>query len=96
MDGLLRTRRQRLRSFWEKTALVAAPSLLLVLVALALGLWVDAIVFASAAGLAGLAWGSSARTRKGAALLGLVVLAGCALFLYVTSWLIAHPIQKGD
>ena len=96
MDGLLLTRRQRLRSFWEKTALVAAPSLVLALVALALGLWVDAIVIASAAGLAGLGWGSSARTRRGAALLGLTVLAACALFLYITSWVISHPIQKGD
>ena len=96
VDGLLLTRRERLRSYGEKTALVAAPSLALALVALALGLWVDAIVVAAVAGLAALGWGSAARTRKSAAILGLVVLGGCALFFYVTSWLITHPIQKGD
>jgi hypothetical protein len=96
VDGLLLTRRQRLRSYWEKAGIAAAPSLVLALVALGLGLWVDAIVIAAIAIMAALGWGSSARTRKGALILGLVVLGGCALFLFVMAWLISHPIQKGD
>jgi hypothetical protein len=96
VDGLLLTRRQRLRSFGEKTALVFAPSLVLAVVALALRLWVDAVAIAGIAGLAALGWGSAARTRKGAAILGLVVLAGNVLFLVVAAWLISHPIQRGD
>jgi len=50
VDGLLLTRRQRLRGFGEKTGLVAGPSLVFALVVLALGLWVDAI-FAAAVGV---------------------------------------------
>jgi hypothetical protein len=96
VDGLLLTRRQRLRSYGEKTALVVGPSLVLALVVLALGLWVDALVVVAIAGLAALALGSAVRTRVGAAILGFAVLAGNVAFLVVAAWLISHPIQKGD
>jgi hypothetical protein len=96
VDGLLLTRRQRLRSFGEKAALTFCPSLVLALVALGLGLWVDAVVIAAIAGMAAVGWGSSARTRRGAAILGLAVLAGNVLILFAISWIASHPIQKGD
>jgi hypothetical protein len=96
VDGLLLTRRQRLRSFGEKAALTFCPSLALAVVALGFGLWVDAVVIAGIAGMVAFGWGSSARTRRSAAILGLVILVGNVLFLFVISWLATHPIQKGD
>ena len=96
MDGLLLTRRQRLRSYGEKTALVVGPSLVLALVVLAMGQWADAIFVVAVAGLTSLALGSTLRTRLGAAIFGLVLVGGIATFLLAASWLISHPIQRGD
>ena len=96
MDGLLLTRRERLRRYGERTALVVGPSLVLALVALALGLWVDAIVVVAIAGITALALGSAVRTRGGAAVIGLVLVAGIFLILFVISWIASHPIQRGD
>jgi hypothetical protein len=96
MDGLLLTRRQRLRSFSEKTSLVVGPSGVLALVELALGLWVDSIFVAAVAGMTALAAGSSIRTRRGAAVCGLLLVAAILVFLLIASWLISHPIQRGD
>ena len=96
MDGLLLTRRERLRKYTERTALVVGPSLVLALVALALGLWVDALVVVAIAGITALALGSAVRTRAGAAVLGLVLVAGIFLILLAISWIASHPIQRGD
>lgn len=96
MDGLLLTRRERLRNFGEKTALVAGPSSVLALVALGLGYWVDAVFVLAIAGLAALAVGSMLRSRIGAAVFGLLLAGGILVFLLASSWLISHPIQKGD
>jgi hypothetical protein len=96
VDGLLLTRRQRLRSYGEKMGLVVAPSLVLALVVLALGLWIDAVFVAAAAGITALSLGSSAGTRRGAAVFGLLLVAAIIVFLYIASWLISHPIQRGD
>jgi hypothetical protein len=90
------TRRERLRSYSEKTALVVGPSLVLALVALALGLWVDALVVVVLAGLAALALGSAFRTRTGAAVMGVVLVGGIFLILLAIAWLGSHPIQRGD
>ncbi|HEX5175136.1 MAG TPA: hypothetical protein VFV91_13440 [Gaiellaceae bacterium] len=96
MDGLLLTRRERLRGYTEKTGLVVGPSVVLALVELALGLWVVAVFVAAVAGMVALAAGSSLRTRKGSAVFGVCLLAAILLFLLVASWFISHPIQKGD
>ena len=96
MDGLLLTRRERLRSYGEKTGLILGPSAVLALVELGLGLWVDAIFVTAVAGMVALAAGSSLRTRKGAAAFGLCLAAAILVFLLMASWLISHPIQKGD
>ena len=96
MDGLLLTRRQRLRSYSEKSSLIVGPSGVLALVELALGLWVDAIFVAAIGGMVGLAAGSSLRTRKGAAVFGLCLAGALLLFLLIAAWFISHPIQKGD
>jgi hypothetical protein len=96
VDGLLLTRRERLRSYGEKTGLVVGPSLVLALVALALGLWVDAVVVVAIAAITALALGSAVRTRRGAAVLGVLLVAGIFLLLVAISWVASHPIQRGD
>lgn len=96
MDGLLLTRRERLRIYIERTALLVGPSLVLALVALAIGQWVVAVVVVAIAGITALALGSAVRTRVGAAVLGILLVAGLVLVLLAISWLGSHPIQKGD
>jgi hypothetical protein len=96
VDGLLLTRRQRLRSFGEKTGLIVGPSGVLALVGLPLGLWVDSIFAVAVAGMVALSAGSSLRTRKGAAVLGVCLAAAVIAFMIVTAWFISHPIQSGD
>jgi len=96
VDGLLLTRRERFRNYSEKTALVVGPSLVLALVALAMGLWVDAVVIVAIAGTTALALGSAVRTRVGAAVLGVLLVAGIFLILLAVAWFGSHPIQRGD
>ena len=94
MDGLLLTRRERLRMYGERTALIVGPSLVLALVALGIGQWVVAVVVVAVAGITALALGSAVRTRVGAAVLGVLLVAGMILILLAVSWLGSHPIQR--
>jgi hypothetical protein len=96
VDGLLLTRRERLRRFGVKSGFVIGPSLVVALVELAQGLWAVAIFVVAIAGLTALAVGSMLRSRVGAALFGLLLAGGIVLFLLAAGWLIAHPIQRGD
>jgi hypothetical protein len=96
VDGLLLTRRQRLRRFGVTTGLVVGPSFVLALVPLSQGLWVVAVFVAAIAGLTALAAGSMVRSRVGALVFGLLLASGILLFLLAAGWLIAHPIQRGD
>ena len=96
MDGLLLTRRQRLRGFGERMGLIVGPSLVLALVELAMGLWAVALFVVAIAGLTALALGSALRSRVGAAVFGLLLAGGILVFLLASGWLIEHPIQRGD
>jgi hypothetical protein len=96
VDGLLLTRRERFRSYSEKTALVAGPSLVLALVVLTLGQWVVAAVVVAIAGMTAIALGSALRTRLGAAVMGLVLVGAIVAFLLAVGWFASHPIQRGD
>lgn len=96
MDGLLLTRRERLRSFSQRTGLIVGPSFVLALVELAMGFWAVAILVVAIAGLTALALGSALRSRLSAAVFGLLLVGGIVLFLLATGWLIEHPIQHGD
>jgi hypothetical protein len=96
VDGLLLTRRERLRGFGERTGLVVGPSLIVAVVELAAGLWVVAVLIVAIAGLTALALGSTLRSRLGAAVFGLLLAGGILLFLLASGWLISHPIQHGD
>jgi hypothetical protein len=92
VDGLLLTRRERFRSVWEKIGLVAAPSLVLAVVVLALGMWVDAVFVTAVAGLTSVSLGPLARTRLGAVIGGCLLLGGLVVFLLFTAWMVSHPI----
>jgi hypothetical protein len=96
VDGLLLTRGQRLRSYGEKAGLVVGPAIVLALVELALGLWVDAVFVVAIAAMTALGAGSSIRSRRGAAVFGLLLAAGILCFLLILAWFISHPIQRGD
>ncbi len=96
MDGLLLTRRERLRGFGERTGLILGPSLVLALVELAWGFWAVALLVVAIAGLTALAVGSTIRSRRAAAVCGLLLIGGILLFLLASGWLISHPIQRGD
>jgi hypothetical protein len=96
VDGLLLTRRERLRIYGERAALAVGPSLVLALVALAIGQWVVAVVVVAIAGMTALALGSAVRSRVAAAVLGVLLVAGLVLVLLAISWLGSHPIQRGD
>jgi O-antigen ligase len=89
-DGLLLTRRERVRLYWQKFGLGYGPSALLGVVALALGGggvgWVILIFGA----LLGLFVASSARKVRGAAIGGVVCAVVLFLFQLVIAWFVTH------
>ena len=93
---MLLTRRERLRSYGERTALLVGPSLVLALVALAIGSWVDAVLVVAIAGMAALALGSAVRTRLPPWSWGSCSWAGSCCSYLAIAWLGSHPIQRGD
>jgi hypothetical protein len=96
VDGLLLTKRERLRLYGEKMGLVVGPSAAFALVLLALGVWVDAVFVAAVAGMTALSVGSAVRTRTGAAIFGFVVAGGIFLFVFFFSLVATHPILSGS
>jgi hypothetical protein len=68
------------------------PSLVLALVVLTLGMWVDDVFVSAIAGLTVLALGPMARTRLSAAICGCLLLGGIFVFLLFTAWMVSHPI----
>jgi hypothetical protein len=89
-DGLLLTRRERVRLFWEKFAVGYGPSFLLGIVALALGAGAVAWVILSFGLLLGFFVASSARKVRGAVIGGVVC--GVILFLLqlFIAWFVTH------
>ncbi len=96
MDGLLLTRRERLRGFGQRTGLIVGPSFLLALVELASGDQTVALFVFAIAALTALAVGSLVETKVGAAVFGLLLVGAFVGFLLMAGWLISHPIQRGD
>jgi hypothetical protein len=84
-DGLLLTRRERVRLYWQKFALGYAPSLLLGVIALALGGGSVGYVILIFGLLLGFFVASSARKLRGAVIGGVV----CAVILFLLQLLIA-------
>jgi hypothetical protein len=96
VDGLLLTRRERLRGYSERMGLIVGPSGLLALVGVALGIWASAAFMAAVAGMVAVAAGSSLRTRRGAAVFGLCLAAAIFVFMILVALVMSHPILKGD
>ena len=91
-DGVLDTRRYRLRCFVENLVCAAgAPALLTAGTLVAGGVVGSAIVAAVGLGLAFVV-ATSVRTTRGAAFGGLVVALAIFLFLVATDWLFRNPI----
>jgi hypothetical protein len=92
-DGLLLTRRERVRLFWSKLGCGYGPQLLLGLTSLALGAgavgWMILIVGA----LLAVFVASSAKTVRGALLGGVVCAALLFVFQLVVAWFASHPIE---
>ena len=89
-DGLLLTRRERVRLYWQKFAVGYAPSLLLGVIALALGAGSVAYVILVFGLLLGFFVASSARKVRGAVIGGIAC--GVILFLLqlLIAWFVTH------
>jgi hypothetical protein len=92
-DGLLLSRRERVRLFWSKLGCAYGPSLLLGVIALALGAgavgWMILIVGALLAFFVA----TSAKKVRGALIGGLVCAALLFVFQLVVAWFASHPIE---
>jgi hypothetical protein len=92
-DGLLLTRRERLRLFWSKVGCAYGPPVLLGVISLALGAgavgWMILIVGALLAFFVA----TSAKKVRGALLGGLVCAALLFAFQLVVAWFASHPIE---
>jgi hypothetical protein len=89
-DGLLLTRRERVRLYWQKAGLGFAPSALLGVVALALGGGAVGWVILIFGALLGFFVASSARKLRGAAIGGVVCAVILFLFQLVIAWFVTH------
>ena len=95
-DGLLLTRKERIRSFWLKLAGGVGPALAVAIVALAIGGGSGAWAIAIFGVLIGLVVATSARTVRGALIGGLVVAGLLIAFQIVVAWFFTHPIIPGS
>jgi hypothetical protein len=92
-DGLLLTRRERLRLYWLKFGCAAAPQLALAIAALALGGGAVGWMIAVMGVLLALFVASSARKPRGALIGGIVCAVVLFLFQLVVAWFATHPIE---
>jgi hypothetical protein len=95
-DGLLLTRKERIRFFWLRFAGGVGPALVVAIVALALGGGTAAWAIAIFGALVGFVVASSARTVRGAFVGGLVVAGLLIAFQIVVAWFFTHPILPGS
>ena len=93
-DGLLLSRKEKLRVFWLKFLYGAGPSLLLVITALAIGAGAVGWSIAVFGVLLGFLIATSARTYRGALRAGVAVAVVLFLFQIVVAWFVTHPIEK--
>jgi hypothetical protein len=95
-DGLLLTRRERIRFFWLRLGGGVGPALVVAIVALALGGGTAAWAVAIFGALIGFVVASSARTTRGAFIGGLVLAGLLIAFQIVVAWFFTHPILPGS
>ena len=95
-DGLLLTRRERLRVFAERFAAGVGPTLVLVIAAAALGVDATAVAIAVMGVLLGLVVATSARSTRGALIGGVAIAVALLVLQIVLAWFITHPIQSEE
>jgi hypothetical protein len=93
-DGLLLTRKERLRVFWVKLAAAVGPSLVLGVVALALGDGAVGWSIAVFGLLLGFFVATSARKVRGALVGGIAIAVVLLAFQLVVAWFVTHPIEQ--
>jgi hypothetical protein len=93
-DGLLLTRRERLRLFWGRLGGGMGPALLLAVVVAALGGGAVAVAIAVLGTLLGLVIATNAKSNRGALIAGLSIAVGLFSLQLVIAWLAGHPIEK--
>jgi len=92
-DGLLLTRRERVRLFWSKLGCAYGPPLLLGLISLALGAGAVGWMILVVGALLAFFVATSAKTVRGALTGGLVCAALLFVFQLVVAWFASHPIE---
>jgi hypothetical protein len=92
-DGLLLTRRERLRLFWSKLGCAYGPPFLLGVASLALGAGAVAWMILIVGALLAFFVATSAKTVRGALVAGFVCAALLFLFQVVVAWFASHPIE---
>jgi hypothetical protein len=95
-DGLLLTRKERIRFFWLRFAAGVGPALVIAVVALAIGGGSGAWAVAIFGVLIGLVVATSARTVRGALIGGLVIAGLLIAFQIVVAWFFTHPVIPGS
>jgi hypothetical protein len=95
-DGLLLTRKERVRFFWLSFAAGVGPALVVAAIALALGGGAAAWAIAIFGVLIGLLVATSARTLRGALIGGLLIAALLIAFQIVVAWFFTHPVLPGS
>ena len=93
-DGLLLTRRERLRLFWGRLGGGLGPPLLLAVVVAALGGGAAAVAIAVLGVLLGLVIATNAKTTRGATIAGIAIAVALFVLQLVIAWLANHPIEK--
>lgn len=92
-DGLLLTRKERLRFFTTRLGAGLGPTLVLVAVAAALGGGAVAFSIAVVGVLCGLLVATSAKTIRGALVAGVAIAAVLFVLQIVFAWFVTHPIE---
>ena len=93
-DGLLLTRRERLRLFWGRVGGGMGPPLVLAAGVAALGGGAVAVAIAVLGILLGMVVATSAKTSRGALIAGLAIAGALFVLQIVLAWFVSHPIQK--
>jgi hypothetical protein len=93
-DGLLLTRRERLKLFSGRLGGGLGPPLLLAVVVAALGGGAVAVAIAALGILLGLVVATNARTTRGAVIAGCAIAVALFVLQLVIAWFASHPIEK--
>jgi hypothetical protein len=95
-DGLLETRRYRLRCLVENLLCVGAPPALVIVVTVFLGGGAGSVFFAVVVALPVLVVAGTVRSMRAAAIWGLALAAALVVLMLFAHWLFTHPIESGQ